>query len=344
MKVVALGALVIAFVALSCSRNAELPVDNLYKQIDSDDPILDHIVQDVDTGSIYRVGRNGNFMGHIHPSSGKLRAFDIQDSILAWVSDSSSVKLLNLNTRKERTISLSKDVKIHHSIILHYPFLSAVCRTEKRKSYKTYTVVDERIAKIDLRDNNIQFWTIQDFIDDTWTPDSLDQKLAYLNVHTNSVEVDEEGDYYISLRDISQVWKISSDLTKVIYRIGANTPYQLIGDKNMAGQHSVEIIRPDNFFLFDNGSSGGKKVDSRIIRVTVQPDRKQYTIKLVLDLPDSLSTARMGSVQSLEDRLTVSMHNNGFHILELDTNGTVHNHLLYEKAHAIKVLPELSKE
>ena len=339
MKGVVVSVLLLGLILAGCNRKPEQPQNYLYKQIVADHPVLDHVVQDIDTGSIYRVGLKGNLIDQLNPDAGKLRGFDLKDSILAWVSDSSSISLLNINTNKQRIIALDSSLKIHHDLVLHYPYLTALYKAKPNKIFKTYTITNESFVTIDLRDNQMKTWSILDFVDDTWLPDSS----TYVNAHSNSVEVDEAGNYYVSFRDISQVWKISPDLSTVIYRVGVNSPFKLAG-KDFIGQHSVDIVRPDEFFLYDNGSTGKQVVKSRIVRVVVDPQQKTYNVKVILDLPDTLRTIRMGSVQALGDRLSVSVFNRGFHILELDTTGHVHNHLFYEKAHSIKVLPELAKE
>jgi hypothetical protein len=344
MKVIPLSLWIVVVIAIGCSQKTELAQNNYYSLVAISDPLLNHVVQDIDTGSIYRVGTTGSVIDQLKPNAGKLRGFDLKDSLLAWCTDSLAITLLNRNTNKTRVITFDS-IKIHHDLVVHYPFMTALYKSDRMRDYKGYQVFDDGIVKVDLRNNEYKTWSVHDVLNNAFLPDSLGDGRKRLNTHSNSVEIDIEGNYYISFRDISQVWKLSGDLSTVLYRIGESSPFTRTDGDDFVGQHSVDIIRPNEFFLFDNGSTGrDKAVKSRIVRVSVNPGASTYLVKNILSLPDSLSTARMGSVQALGDRLSVSMYNFGFHILELDTTGNIHNHLFRLKANAIKVLPEFADE
>lgn len=344
MKFIPFSQLVVALIVVGCSQKPEPLQKNYYYQLDLLEPVLNHVVQDIDTGSIYRIDVNGNLINELEPRAGKIRAFDLKDSILAWCSDSVAITVLNRSTNQKRIISFDDSTKIHHDLVVHYPFITALCKSGKMKDYKNYQIMDDGFVRVDLRNNERKRWSVHDALDKATLPDTLAKGRTFLNLHSNSVEVDADGNYYISFRDISQVWKISADLSRVIYCVGVSSSFTRTDGEDYIGQHSVDIIRPDEFFLFDNGSTGRQMVKSRIVRVSVNPESKTYRIKNILSLPDSLSTARMGSVHASGDRLSVAMYNNGFHILELDTTGQVHNHLFKQKANAIKVLPERADE
>ena len=190
--------------------------------------------------------------------------------------------------------------------------------------------------------NSLEFWSIHNFLSDAALPIE-NAKGKFVTAHGNSVDVDREGDYYVSFRDFNQIWKISANLTKVVYKIGLNADSFKIYGNHFIGQHSVDIIEPDHFYLFDNGSTGNKTAKSRIVEVSVNTSSKDYKVTNILLLPDSLSTIRMGSVHRLKDRLVVSVFTKGLNILELDTLGVVNNHIVNEKSHAIKVLPILAQ-
>lgn len=343
MKAIRFTLCALVLIVAGCGQRSE-PRNNYYQQLVSEDPILDHIVQDIDTGSIYRVSPRGNVISQLEPAAGKIRGFDLKDSILAWVTDSVAISILNRNTNKKRVVSFETPLKIHHDLVVHYPFMTALYKSDSMREHKGYQVFDDGIVKVDLRTNEYTTWSVHNVLGDNVLPDSLEYGKKRLNTHSNSVEIDADGNYYISFRDISQVWKISADLSTLIYRVGASSPLTRTEGQEYIGQHSVDIIRPNEFFLFDNGSTGRQEVKSRIVRVVVNPEANTYRVKTIFALPDSLSTARMGSVQARRDRLSVAMYNNGFHILELDTAGNLHNHLFRKKANAIKVLPELADE
>lgn len=310
-----------------------------FQKVKSSSPEVNYLIQDFKQGSIYRLGRNGHLMVEFDSLAGFIRGFDFQDSLLAWCSDSSKVTIKNLNTHKKVIINFDSTIKIHHDLVLHYPYLTGLYNKKIYKEFKSYKVIEEGFIRVDLRSKAFKFWSIHDFLSDNNLPLG-NAKGSFVTAHGNSIDVDPNGDYYVSLRDFSQVWKISSDLSSVLYRIGLDADSFQIRGNYFVGQHSIDIIEPDQFYLFDNGSTGkGNKIKSRIVSVSVDSKAKIYEVKNILLLPDSLSTIRMGSVHGLVSHLVVSTYNKGLHILEIDTAGVVKNHLMNTRSHAIKVLP-----
>lgn len=309
-----------------------------FQQVKNASPVLNYVIQDFKQGSIYRLGSHGGLINEFDSLSGFIRGFDHQDSLLAWCSDSSQVTIKNLVSYKKRQINFDSTLKLHHDLILHYPFLTVLYNKKKYKKFKSFKVIEEGFIQVDLRKNDLKFWSIHDFLSDNNLP-LANAKGSFVTAHGNSIDVDEKENYYISFRDFNQVWKISSDLSKVLYRIGLNADsFQIYGDY-FVGQHSIDIIKPDLFYLFDNGSVGSKAAKSRIVRILVNVNPNVFRVKNILSLPDSLSTIRMGSVHGLDNSLVVSTYHNGLHILEIDTIGIVKNHLINQESHAIKVLP-----
>lgn len=297
-----------------------------------------YLIQDFQQGAIYTIGEHGRLIHELDSASGFVRGFDIKDSLLAWCSDSSQLTVKNLSTYQRRVIDFDSTVKLHHDLVVHYPYVTALYNKKKYREFKSHKVIEEGLLRIDLQTGDIKFWSIHDFLSDGIVP-LENAKGSFVTAHGNSVDVDQNGDFYISFRDFNQVWKISPDFSTVHYRIGLNTPLTKSTGDNFIGQHSIDIISPDVFYLFDNGSVGRKQAKSKIVKVSVDPPALSYKIENILTLPDSLSTIRMGSVHALGNRLVISTFNKGFHILEIDTTGTIKNHLTSSKSHAIKVLP-----
>lgn len=311
-----------------------------YQQLLNNKPRHNYLVQDFNQGSIYEIGRHGGLVIELDSSSGFIRGFDLKDSLLAWCSDSTEITIKNLKTLCKRKIMLDSTFRVHHDMVLHYPYLSVLYTKKKYKEIESFQVIDEGIIKLDLRTGAQKTWSILDFIPDKFIP-SGEGKGKYFTAHSNSIEVDEFHNYYISFRDISQIWKVSKSLDKVYYRIGRGTKELSINGDYFRGHHSIDITGPNVFYLYDNGASGKEKdlFNSRIVKVTVDSSKGYYNVREVLRLPDSLSTVRMGSVKGLDNRLVVSVFNKVFNILEIDTLGLVSNHLVNKNAYAIKVLP-----
>ncbi len=297
-----------------------------------------YLVQDILRGAIYTIGVHGGLIYQLDSASGLLRGFDIQDSLLVWYSDSSKLTVKNLFTFKRRTISVDSTMKLHHDLTIHYPYATALYSKKNYKRFRPYNVVEEGLLRIDLRNGEVRRWSIHDFLPDGILPVELTTS-SLVEAHGNSVDVDQNGDIYISFRDFNQVWKISSDFSRVHYRIGLNAAFVKSAGDHFMGQHSISIKSPDVFYLFDNGTVDQRQAKSRIVKISVNPPELSFVVENILALPDSLSTGKMGSVQALDDHLIISTFNKGFHILEIDTAGNLKNHLTRSKSNAIKVLP-----
>ena len=297
-----------------------------------------YLIQDILQGAIYTLGEHGRLIHELDSASGLMRGFDIQDSLLVWISDSSQLTVKNLLTFQRRVIDVDSTIRLHHDLVVHYPYVTALYNRKRYKEFKTYKVTEEGLSRINLQTGDIQLWSIHDFLSDRTMP-LKNVKGPLLTAHGNSVDVDKNNDYYISFRDLNQVWKVSSDFSTVHYTIGLNAILSKSSGDDFIGQHSVDIISPDVFYLFDNGSVDQRKAKSRIVKVSVNPPAQSFIVENILTLPDSLSTGKMGSVHAMGNRLVISTYNKKFYILEIDTAGTIINQLTSSKSNAIKVLP-----
>ncbi len=298
-----------------------------------------YLVQDILLKQSYVVGPNGQLVSIVSEDTGGQRGFDSTDSLFVWISDSTELSLSRPGVYQQvEKIKITDfpEYKFHHDLRLHYPYISVLFTGPQATSEGGTTGIEEGILQYNLGTLEWKKWSVFDQIDSIGIPKSDSSK--GFSGHSNSLDVDINGDYYISFRNTSQVYKISADLRQVQYVIGGESAVNLSRGKPFAGQHSIDIIEPDRFFLFDNGGVG-RRVKSRIVDVIVLQGNNAYEVSEILVLPDSLSTFRMGSVQSLGDRLVVSVFNKGLNILEIDRHGRVYNHLKSLKSNAIKVLP-----
>lgn len=307
-----------------------------FSQTDKTNAGGNFLMQDILQGSIYTVGEHGKLVYELESTSGLMRGFDLQDSLLVWISDSSQLTIKNLMTAQRRVIDTDSTIKLHHDVVVHYPYVTALYNRKNDKEIKSHKATEEGLWQINLQTGDIKLWSILDFVS---TLPLGNTKGSQIVPHGNSVDVDQNNDYYISFRDLNQVWKISPDFSTVHYTIGMNATLSKSGGDDFVGQHSVDIISPDVFYLFDNGSVDQRTAKSKIVKVSVNPSAQSFTVQNILTLPDSLSTGKMGSVHALGDRLLISTYNKKFHVLEIDTAGTLKNHLTSSKSNAIKILP-----
>ena len=126
-------------------------------------------------------------------------------------------------------------------------------------------------------------------------------------LHTNSIFYNNDDS--VSHRHISRISKISYPSGELIWMMGLPEPYMASGDQHLCNdllfswQHDAEILENGNIIFFDNGIFsetllGLSNPVSRIIEVSVTED-DSCDVVWIYDLPDSLYSQGMGSVQEL---------------------------------------------
>lgn len=142
----------------------------------------------------------------------------------------------------------------------------------------------------------------------TWdTSDTVDPvNDKYLNtldtyydlVHANSVSWDEAGDYYFTLNNLNELWKIDGKTGKVLYRVGDNGNIDIPADAHTSGIHSSVPLAPDKVLVFDNGSKSGI---SRALVYDINASAKTASVSLSVPIPSSLSSTDRSNCELLED-------------------------------------------
>lgn len=129
-------------------------------------------------------------------------------------------------------------------------------------------------------------------------------------IHANSVTRDSNGDYYISMNWITEVWKISGKTGEVLYRFGEHGNVALTGqpiagntvwnpEKHLEGGiHSVTVIEPDYLLFYNNGRQTNAKI-SRGVFVRIDPVSKKGYFERIIDLPKPQFSANRSNVQIL---------------------------------------------
>lgn len=129
--------------------------------------------------------------------------------------------------------------------------------------------------------------------------------------HINSIEKDNRGDYIISSRYCSTVYKISGQDGSIIWRLnGKSSDFTLVNFPNgFAFQHDPRILSQDGpvtvFSLFDNGSDGYNTTTFSSSGMIISVDTSAWTATLLKQytnppITTTLSTSQ-GSMQVLSN-------------------------------------------
>jgi hypothetical protein len=150
--------------------------------------------------------------------------------------------------------------------------------------------------------------------------------------HLNSMVLDDDGDWIVSSRGLSQVFKIDGVSGEVQWRMGGiSNEFEFIDDpyEGICGQHTASLVEGGNLLIFDNGQYCAPGTPERVEltrAVEYAIDEEELTATLVwsFDRPD-LYTTSQGSAQRLPNGHTMIGWGNAGDILatEVDESGEI---------------------
>jgi hypothetical protein len=153
-------------------------------------------------------------------------------------------------------------------------------------------------------------------------------------LHCNAIDIDEDGHFLISNRNISEITKIHRTTGEIIWRFGGSqSDFEFTNDYPFSKQHCIKSLGNNHYLLFDNGNqsdtyTGGIK---RSRGVEYALDLNDFTATKTWDYvhSDSLFTPSIGSIQRLDNGNTlINFGNNqnierGSVVIEVDANNNV---------------------
>jgi hypothetical protein len=119
-------------------------------------------------------------------------------------------------------------------------------------------------------------------------------------VHLNSVALDPAGDFIVSSRRASTVYKIDRHTGRIAWRMGGKASTLKMGPGTTFHlQHDVRSHPGGTITLFDNSAPPAFRKSSRAVTIRVDETRATATLVRALKRPDGLLSATQGSVQTL---------------------------------------------
>lgn len=114
------------------------------------------------------------------------------------------------------------------------------------------------LQEVDGAGNVYWEWRTWDHLD-IRDVDGIDLRANYIDyVHLNSIAVDHDGHYVLSLRNFSEMCKINSTTGAIIWRFGgAKNQFAVNDDVRMSHQHFIKPVhgKPNQYTIFDNGNT-----------------------------------------------------------------------------------------
>jgi len=143
--------------------------------------------------------------------------------------------------------------------------------------------------------------------------------------HPNSLDIDSDGNYVVSWRNMGAIAKIDSRNGRILWQLGGvKNQFSILGDPlgGFSAQHSVRMTGPNKLLVFDNGT---RHTPSESRAVEYQLDLVAKTATMIWQFRHSppLYNQFQGSAQRLKNGNTLIAYNAQGIVVEVAPDGTV---------------------
>jgi hypothetical protein len=161
------------------------------------------------------------------------------------------------------------------------------------------------IEELDAADNLVFQWNSNDYVspaESNLLNGYLQQDFDYC--HGNAIEKDADGDYYVSFRNTSSIYKIDGTNGAVLWRLGGtNSSFTFPNDSGFSGQHDIRVLPNGNISLFDNGNTKPGTKYSRAIEIALDMTAMEATVVWEYRRDSTVYAPAMGNHHTTSDRI-----------------------------------------
>ncbi|MGX1914116.1 arylsulfotransferase family protein [Streptomyces phaeochromogenes] len=187
--------------------------------------------------------------------------------------------------------------------------------------------VDDVVTEIDVATGDkVAAWNSMDHVlagETDFLPKNFTDPYDYL--HVNSVSVDTDGNWLVSGRYTSTVYKVDRKTGKIIWRLGGRTSdFRLGTGARFMWQHSVEPEGNGVYRVFDNATYPPfVGYESRVAYIKADTEKHTATLVRQLTHPESESAPLEGGSQALPNGDVLVSWGTGARVTEFSPTGDV---------------------
>lgn len=159
------------------------------------------------------------------------------------------------------------------------------------------TIHGDGIVLFDRHDKKIWHWSSLDHLDPLHEKDILKKKKDW--GHANALFRLEDGNFLISFRDFSQIWKVHYPDGKVLWKLGQGGDFALPDSAVFSGQHAVQMNAAGQLTMLDNGMA---RKQGRALSLAL--DTVHHTVQVLMNtaVPKQYFSATKGNMQVLDSQ------------------------------------------
>ena len=187
------------------------------------------------------------------------------------------------------------------AILITYPAV----RTDLRRvgGARNGLAVDSVIQEIDIATGLIVFeWHSLGKIAlrETFSRPQPSPNVPFDYAHSNSVNLDTDGDFLMSARNTWGVYKIDRETGRIVWRLGGKrSSFRMGSGTAFAWQHDAQRRADGAITLFDNSAFPAVRKRSRVLALRVDETAKRASLISAWTHPRGLLAATQGNVQNL---------------------------------------------
>lgn len=164
-------------------------------------------------------------------------------------------------------------------------------------------IVDNIIQEVDIKTGHVLFeWHSFGNVSpsESLIPVPRNRGSEWEYFHINSLEETPDGNFLISARNTSGVYKINRRTGKIMWRLGGKkSDFKLGPGVRFDWQHSVRTLPDGDLQIYDNSAAPPTRKASRIITVRLDEQAKTATLVRALRHPRRLLSANQGNGELL---------------------------------------------
>jgi hypothetical protein len=118
--------------------------------------------------------------------------------------------------------------------------------------------------------------------------------------HANAIDLDSDGNFLVSARNTSAIYKINRATGKLMWTLGGpNSTFKLGAGVKFAWQHSIRAQPDGTYKLYDNEAAPPVRKNSRVLTIKLDLQAKTATLVNAFKHPLNLLSASQGNVERL---------------------------------------------
>jgi hypothetical protein len=168
---------------------------------------------------------------------------------------------------------------------------------------KEARIVDNIVQEVDLKTGLVLFeWHAFGNVDpsESNVPVPKDRGFEWEYFHANAVDLDSDGNFLVSARNTSTVYKIDRQTGKIMWRLGGKkSDFKLGPGMRFDWQHSIRAQPDGTYKLYDNSAAPAVRKASRVLSFKLDLRKKTATAISAYRHPRGLLSASQGNVERL---------------------------------------------